>query len=277
MEILRPNSLTEFRARTGEFLSRHEAEHGLLLGIARATVNPSPDAYFAFVIENEAVVAAAMRLDWRIILSRADRHGAMAVLAADAASPLLTRVLGPTASVESFAVASSRRWRPVMSQGIYDCRAVIAPAVVSGMHRLATTGDRNQLADWLQDFSREALNEQVSETNALARVDDHIAQRRSHVWEVDGEIVSVAAAVAPTPNGIRVNNVYTPPEYRERGYASALVASLTQSLLDAGYRFTFLHTDLANPISNRIYERVGYRMVGSFQVVDLEESQPRTA
>jgi predicted GNAT family acetyltransferase len=145
------------------------------------------------------------------------------------------------------------------------------------MHRLATTGDRNQLADWLQDFSREALNEQVSETNALARVDDHIAQRRSHVWEVDGEIVSVAAAVAPTPNGIRVNNVYTPPEYRERGYASALVASLTQSLLDAGYRFTFLHTDLANPISNRIYERVGYRMVGSFQVVDLGESQPRAA
>ncbi|MBA2569295.1 MAG: GNAT family N-acetyltransferase [Actinobacteria bacterium] len=62
----------------------------------------------------------------------------------------------------------------------------------------------------------------------------------------------------PTPNGIRIGPVYTPPELRGRGYASALVAKLSSSLLAGGRRFCFLYTDLANPASNKIYERLGY-------------------
>ena len=64
-----------------------------------------------------------------------------------------------------------------------------------------------------------------------------------------------------TPNGIRIGPVYTPPEQRRRGYGSALTAALTQQLLDGGRRFCFLFTDLANPTSNSIYQRIGYRPV----------------
>ena len=58
--------------------------------------------------------------------------------------------------------------------------------------------------------------------------------------------------------------MYTPPELRGRGYATALTAELSQRLLDGrlfegGRRFCFLYTDLANPTSNAIYERIGYR------------------
>lgn len=91
-----------------------------------------------------------------------------------------------------------------------------------------------------------------------------------HVWEVEGHPVSLAAAVAPTPHGIRLNNVYTPPEERGRGYASALVAALTQLLLDRGREFVFLHTDLANPTSNAIYQRLGYKLVADLQVYSLQ-------
>jgi hypothetical protein len=80
------------------------------------------------------------------------------------------------------------------------------------------------------------------------------------LWE-DGEPVSLAAAGGPTPNGIRIGPVYTPPELRGRGYASALVAELTRVQLEGGRRFCFLFTDLANPTSNRIYQRVGYEPV----------------
>ena len=86
------------------------------------------------------------------------------------------------------------------------------------------------------------------------------------LWEDGGEPVSLAGWGGPTPNGIRIGPVYTPPELRGRGYATALSAELSQRLLDGrlfegGRRFCFLYTDLANPTSNAIYERIGYRRV----------------
>ena len=86
------------------------------------------------------------------------------------------------------------------------------------------------------------------------------------LWEDGGEPVSLAGWGGRTPNGIRIGPVYTPPTLRGRGYATALTAELSQRLLDGrvftgGRRFCFLYTDLANPTSNAIYERIGYRRV----------------
>jgi predicted GNAT family acetyltransferase len=61
--------------------------------------------------------------------------------------------------------------------------------------------------------------------------------------------------------------VYTPPQLRGRGYATSLVAELSRALLDAGRRFCFLYTDLANPTSNAIYERIGYVKVAEAAMV----------
>jgi predicted GNAT family acetyltransferase len=210
-----------------------------------------------------------MRLDWRLLLSRAGTPEAITLLPVDAASPLLRTVLGPSESVTWFTRASKQPWRDVMRQGIYECRTVTPSPRVDGARRLATPNDRERLARWLRSFSAEALHENLSESNALAHVDAGIAGPRFHVWEAGGAIVSLAAAVAPTVHGIRINHVYTPPELRGRGYASALVGSLTQHLLSAGYQFTFLHTDLANPTSNRIYMRLGYRQVATFHMAEL--------
>jgi hypothetical protein len=55
--------------------------------------------------------------------------------------------------------------------------------------------------------------------------------------------------------------VYTPPELRGRGYASALTAHVSAEQLAAGRSFCFLYTDLANPTSNRIYVALGYERV----------------
>lgn len=73
--------------------------------------------------------------------------------------------------------------------------------------------------------------------------------------------MSLAGFGNPTPNGIRVGPVFTPPALRGRGYASALVGQMTAMLLNRGLRFCFLFTDLANPTSNNIYQRVGYEPV----------------
>lgn len=269
MQIEHPRSTAEFLALAGDFLSAHEAEHGLMIGVARVTPKTPPGSYFAVVTEEGKPLAAAMRLDWRLILSRTESLDALALLSSDAVAPQLETVLGPPESVERFTGASSERWRTVMMQGIYECRTVTMPSGVEGSRRLATPLDRERLAEWLRAFVAEAMHEEISESDATARVDAHIGERDFHVWEVGAEVVSLAAAVAPTLHGIRVNHVYTPPSLRGRGYASALVGSLTQSLLSSGYEFALLHTDLANPTSNRIYVRLGYRQVATFQASRL--------
>ena len=49
-----------------------------------------------------------------------------------------------------------------------------------------------------------------------------------------GGAVSITGATGPTPNGIRIGPVYTPPELRRHGYATALVAAVTPLILDEG-------------------------------------------
>ena len=61
--------------------------------------------------------------------------------------------------------------------------------------------------------------------------------------------------------GVRIGAVYTPPEHRRRGYATATVASLSRAMLDRGRRACYLFTDLANPTSNHIYAEIGYEPV----------------
>src|SRR5262249_21361064 len=82
-----------------------------------------------------------------------------------------------------------------------------------------------------------------------------------YVWEDGGEVVSIAGAGSETPSGTRIGPVYTPGPARGRGYASNVVAAATRHQLEAGRRFCFLVTDLANPTSNRIYRQLGYQPV----------------
>ena len=72
---------------------------------------------------------------------------------------------------------------------------------------------------------------------------------------------------------IRVGPVYTPPDLRRRRYAAGVTAAVTRAALDAGVAEILLFTDLANPTSNGIYQRLGYhpvedRVMLSFQSAD---------
>ena len=82
-----------------------------------------------------------------------------------------------------------------------------------------------------------------------------------------------ASPSSPTPNGIRVGPVYTPPQRRGRGYASALTAAVSAALLHDGRRFCFLFTNLANPTSNAIYQAIGYRPVADVAQIELVPPQ----
>jgi predicted GNAT family acetyltransferase len=156
-----------------------------------------------------------------------------------------------------------------MRQGVYALEQVEPLDPVPGAARVAKDDDFGLLLRWWIAFGEEVLHEggpgrEDAEENVRHKLRSPTGGFL--LWEDDGDAVSLAGWGGPTPNGIRVGPVYTPPELRGRGYATALTAELSRQLLDGtlfegGRRFCFLYTDLANPTSNAIYERIGYRKV----------------
>ena len=141
---------------------------------------------------------------------------------------------------------------------IYQLERVEPVAPASGYLRLATEDDRPLLLRWFTAFNFEidgVVNEEIKR-----RVDVELKRQSTYLWE-DGVPVSMAGGRQFSPTAARIAPVYTPPEYRRKGYATACVAALSQKLLDQGCDRCFLFTDLANPTSNRIYQQVGYRPI----------------
>ena len=241
-----------------------------MLGVA-SSITEAPEAYtgppyLAVVTDHDRVVAAAVRTPpFRLILSEVDDPRAIGLLAEDSLADELPGVLGPVEQVRAFVEARAALGGPPaaleISERIYRLTEVRPAASMPGRARPATLDDRDLVIAWLEAFRREAFGE-ADRVSVVADADRWLARRgRSlHLWE-DGDVVSLAGIGGRTPNGIRIGPVYTPLDARRRGYASALVAAISQEALDAGCRFCFLFTDLANPTANHIYQAIGYTPV----------------
>jgi uncharacterized protein len=287
-EVTRSDDAAAFLSEAEELLLADEARHNLILGIA-GTVRDSPDIYplrsFWLARHGSRVVGAAMRTPpYNLILARPASPAALAALA-EAVSDELPGVVGSVPESEEFAelwaARAGVRARTNMRQGVYALEQVEPPLPAPGSPRVATADDRELVLRWWIAFGEEVLHEGgPGRENAAAMVDHRLASPASGIilWEDEGEPVSLAGWGGRTPNGIRVGPVYTPPELRGRGYATALTAELSQRLLDGrlfdgGRRFCFLYTDLANPTSNAIYERIGYRRVAESAEVVFESGR----
>jgi uncharacterized protein len=272
LEVRRHADAEAFLTDAGDFLIAREAEHNLILGLSgRLRVDPrifGEAPYFAVAREGGEVVAAAMRTPpHNLILSEVDDEAALEPLAADANGVFesLTGVIGPKVPVARMAqiweARSGQTAQLTLCQRSYRAEESLEPEGVPGAMRPYEERDRELVLAWMDAFVEEALPEAPPEDSARW-LDRRAADPDSGtmIWE-DGEPVSMGGFGGLTPNGIRVGPIYTPPELRRRGYASALTAAMTRMLLDGGRRFCFLFTDLANPTSNSIYQRIGYRPV----------------
>jgi predicted GNAT family acetyltransferase len=269
MELRRYADVEDFLAAAGDFLVAREAEHNLLLGVCQ-NVRDTPDAftappYFATVSDGDRVLAVALQTPpFQLVISEVDDAAAIPMLADDLIERELPGAVGPVEHVRAFMGQRTARGAPpahlTTSERIFRLTAVTPPAPVRGRARIAEPADRGLVARWLEAFMREALEDEPSDIEAMT---DRWLSRRGrtlHLWE-DGDVVSLAGVGSRTPNGVRIGPVYTPPEARNRGYASALVAAISQAQLDEGRRFCFLFTDLANPTANHIYQTIGYEPV----------------
>jgi predicted GNAT family acetyltransferase len=273
MRVERYAHAEEFTSRAGELLTRREAEHNLILGLCdRLRSFPrlyGEDPYFAVVVERGRIEAAALRTPpHNLLISEVDDDRAIEPLCDDARAAFgeLPGVLGPKEAVARFArsweASTGVRARVATTLRIYRAETATLPDGVDGRMRWYDERDRALVISWFDAFIAEAMHETELD-DAASLLERRVTEPEGGIvlWEDGSEAVSLAGFGGTTPNGIRVGPVYTPPERRRRGYASALVAQLTQELLDGGRRFCFLFTDLANQTSNAIYQQVGYRAV----------------
>ena len=177
-------------------------------------------------------------------------------------------VLGASPIARAFAEAWVRQhsgtYQPGTSQRIYQLTQVISPKAVQGRLRTATPADIELVARWMLAFDQEAIGEAGPLSTARQNAERLVNDQNVYLWENQNP-VSMAAKVRHTQNGITIALVYTPPEQRGQGYASACVAKLSQKILNDGWQFCSLFTDLTNPTSNHIYQAIGYQPVCDFQ------------
>jgi predicted GNAT family acetyltransferase len=260
------------RIRT--FLEQDEAANNLLLGLLpRSDQQPGPteveqQPFFAFVEhERRIVLVTMMTPPHNIIVYGAGEHVDAAI---ETAIAFLLRegvrvpgVIGPRDIADKFASTWSRRTKCAltvqMEQMIYRLDRVSDIPLSPGELICATAEHLDLAADWTAAFS-EVTHDRLDRPRALERAQAMIDASRLYLWH-HGAPVSMAWRARPTQNGIVVSGVYTPPEWRGRGYATACVASLSQLLLDEGFKFCALYADFDDPVSNHIYCKMGYRPV----------------
>lgn len=269
-------------------LEANEAANNLMYGLAlRLLQHPERikiPPYFGVVRHKRSLQAAAlMTPPHNLIVFAADPQlaGAAFELVADSlrqeAWPV-PGVLGPNQAALAFAQAWQQRTgaAPVLTtrERVYELRQVLPPPAPGGHFRPATLDDLPLVARWVWEFHIEAVPgdpgspEEILEANRVKIGDGDL-----FLWE-DSQPVALAGRSRATPHGCCIGPVYTPPAFRRRGYATALTAALSQLLLDSGKQFTALFTDLANPISNSIYQQIGYRPVCDFDLYKFDPAKP---
>jgi GNAT superfamily N-acetyltransferase len=292
--------VTEFLAAAGPYLRRERVRNTVLLSVTetmRVNAAAAPGKSSAGHPESASADEVAGQAARPLFGWWSDQAGAVAgafmhtppfplvltEVALDAAAELAAvtmaaRPLGGVNAYPEVAEAFADGWRDAgrdegrggsrggrvdvyRRQRLYRLTELVWPdPAPAGTARMARDADAALTADWFAAFADEVDDMGRGEDqSAAARA--KISQDGVLVWEADGRPVSIACNTLPVTGMVRIGPVYTPPAARGHGYASAATAALSQRLLEAGAEEVLLYTDLANPVSNSIYQRIGYRPV----------------
>lgn len=298
VNIHQTTNLSHFTQRALPFLRQRPAEHHLLLALLESLAHDEESqSPILITVENDgAVVAAALQTTTRpLLLSRTTKPAYVEAIAhhiksrwPSRAVPLrrsLSKFGGPKAEAALFAQALRRwtrlRYEPTLAMRIHQLceapkrlscegdssRSYPAP---EGKLRPAETGDRDRIVDWCRAFEQETFGQ--VRTDPGLWTDRSLLQGQLYLWEhVDGPVCLVAGSGSPLDGG-RIGPVYTPPQHRRRGYATAATLALSQHLLDSGCTACYLFTELNNSTSNHIYQSIGYNLVCDWDEYELRHS-----
>lgn len=261
----------DFAAAAGEVYRRDPTRHTVELTLLRGGPLPGTAPLLVTVWDGLRVSGAALRTPpYPLLCSGLSPATVDCVVDGLAAAHIsLSGVRGPRRT----ALAFSRRWQAVtgasaligMNERLYRLAALRAPSGVAGMESIAGEADSSLVLEWQCQFAVEALGNDPDPHGARAALAAGTAAGDAHViWTVDGEPTSMAGVRAPAAGVSRIGPVYTPERHRGRGYGSAVTAAACRWAAAAGAIDVVLFADLANPVSNSIYRRIGFQPVADW-------------
>ncbi len=157
---------------------------------------------------------------------------------------------------------------------IMEIRKVNDIKLADGVCRTADVSEVKMITDWMIQFQMESAISEMDYEAALSKAASLIEEHRMYVFEnPEHKIVSMAAAFRKLVHGIVISYIYTPEEFRGRGYAAANIYYLSKQFLEEGYQFCTLFVDKNNLLSGRAYEKVGYTIISEsceYQAVPAE-------
>ncbi|MEU5002180.1 GNAT family N-acetyltransferase [Streptomyces sp. NPDC021622] len=282
------SDLDEFRTRVRDFLYSAPALHTALLSVTETLRARGLHAYgdgaplFGVRAGGEGadgggtVTGAFVWTPPHVLalgpLAEASAADELAAVLAGAGRQL-PGVGGEETTAAAFADAWQRRTGAVATvayrQRLYRLGTLTPPEPSpQGVARVATAADRELLARWHTEFEESVGGHAGMEAGAWA--DTRIAYGGATLWETpDGTPVAMAGNTRQIAGQVRVAPVYTPADLRGRGYAGAATVAVSRAALEAGADEVLLFTDLENPTSNGLYQRIGYRPVRDFTLYDF--------
>jgi GNAT superfamily N-acetyltransferase len=259
-------SVDEFRAIAEPLYRRDPVTHTLELTLLHGGDFPHDAVLLTVWGGGEALGAALQTPPYPLVCSGIPADAIDSVVAILVGHrPELPGVRGSRPTAIGFAHA----WQAVTGQTatvdteerLYRLGTLHAPARVRGSSRLATADDRDLLVDWVAGFFGEAFG-RVHNDGCAEFVD--AADRRGDrftLWTVDEVPVSMAMLRVPAADVSRIGPVFTPKRHRGRGYGSAVTAAAAQLAHRTGTADVVLFADVANPVANAIYQRIGFEVV----------------
>jgi predicted GNAT family acetyltransferase len=133
--------------------------------------------------------------------------------------------------------------------------------------RPANEQDMSFLPYWCNGFHNDCFPNKNDMQTSVGVAEHHLSSKRLYILEDKGVAVTMAGNSRNMLSAGGVGPVFTPPYFRKRGYASACVARLSRQILESGKKYCVLYTNLANPISNSIYQKIGYKTICDSSVI----------
>jgi uncharacterized cupin superfamily protein/predicted GNAT family acetyltransferase len=262
-EIVEYISAAEFIKVVGDLLYQNEVINSLQLGLVENNIFQEK---FFLIKENAKVVASACLNIKNLVISM--MPASAITLFCDYLlknNIKIPGVVGPAHTTETFArIYSQKRqchFKLAMVQKVYELKEVIFPRGVTGELITGTSEHEDFVFDCLRAFHLESVpHDPWDDTKMREGITNKLKLNHVCLWK-DQKNISMCFLSRPTKNTMTITAVFTPPEFRKKGYASALVASVSELILKSGKNTAVLYTDIQNPTSNSIYKKIGYKEV----------------
>ncbi|MFD2616684.1 GNAT family N-acetyltransferase [Terrilactibacillus laevilacticus] len=274
MDVIHFADVRVFIRDVEAFLLEKEVENNLILGICYKQIQDK--MYFSNEImttvndQNRCILSLFMSKKNRLVISgdisnnNIDQAIVLAIKAIINRLIYVRSVIGEKELVSLFAEIAKRFLRKPFKEfrheQIYQLQKLNHITHPKGLFRKANEKDMVKIKHWIQTFS-ESINEPLADSEIDMMAESYITRQSLYVWEKDNTIVSMANLIRPLKSGAGINLVYTAPEHRGQGYSTGCVSSLCQEILSHGYNFCYLYADRANPISNAVYQKIGFMPV----------------